>query len=218
MTNMGGLSRAEQQERKALSKAVVGELKRQIRGTGWRISQGWLFREHAGWFMEVRADVWLGEPRTMVAWRAKPMGLDPVFWDIVGTPNNREQPLSFRLFGAWTCSVPALVEAEIPEENRQAELIAHAVRDWADAQFEGTEPSRSIDAFVELLRNHPRRGHFLASYITALILTHRRDEALAESTAAIERCEAAGFRVSNLTFPDLAKAWLTSRERDQAVH
>ena len=218
MTCEGDLSRAEQRERRALSRAVAGELKRLVRGTGWRISQGWIFREYLGWFIEVRGIVRVGKPRTTVEWRAKPMGLDPVFWDIVGTPENREQPLSFRLFGAWTCRVPAMIEAEIPEGDAQSEGIARAVLAWADSQFTATEPSRSLDAFVELLRDHPRRGFYLASYISALILMHRHNEALAECATAIESGEAGGFNVGRLTFPDMAKAWLNSEGGGRALH
>jgi hypothetical protein len=218
MTGASGLSRAEQQTRKALAKAVAGELKRQIRGTGWGLKQGWIFRQHAGWFIEVRVYVWVGEPRTTVELRAKPMGLDPVFWDIVDTPENREQPLSFRLFGAWTCGVPASVEAQIPEGDSQAAGIVNAVLAWADTQLIQTEPLRTLDGLIGRLRDQPRRGSYLASYITALILAHRRDEALAEIASAIERGEAAGFSVGTQKFPDMAKAWLFSEERGHVLH
>jgi hypothetical protein len=218
MTVERRMSRAEQRERKTLSAAVAGELKRLVRGTGWRIAQGWIFREAAGWFIEVRANVWMGSPVIGVALSAKPMSLDPIFWDIVRTPENRDQPLSFRLFGAWTCSVPALVEAELPECEGNPEKIARNILRWADAQLSETEPSRSFDNFLASLRDHPRRGSYLASYITALILGHRWGEALEESTAAKERGETAGFMAGALTFPEMAQAWLESPYRGEALH
>ena len=218
LTGRGGLSRAQQRERKALSKAVADGSKHLTRRTGWRISQGWIFKEHTGWFMEVRGIVRLHDLRTIVEWRAKPMALDPVFWDIVGLPENREQPLSFRLFGAWTCKVPTVVEAEIPEGGGQTEGIAQAILAWADRQFIATELSRCLDAFVEFLRGHPRRGAYLASYISALILMHRYDEALTECAVAMERNEVGGFGVGRLTSPVLAKSWLTSVEQGRALH
>jgi hypothetical protein len=218
MSDHTELPRAEQRTRKALARAVASDLKLLARGSGWRMAQGWMFREQADWFIQVQVGVPLNRARTTLALTQKPMGLDPMFWDIVGLPENGKQPLSFRVFGAWTCPVPASVEAELLEGDGQAEGIARAVLDWADAQLVETVSSRELNAFIEYLRGHPRRGHYLASYITALVLAHRRDEALAESTVAMDRGESAGFSVgTTVTFPELARRWLISGERDRTL-
>lgn len=80
------LDKAQQKLRKELGKAVAAELKKRSRDCGWKISQGWLFRQQDGWFVDARPSVWVMDSRTTLELFAKPMSIDPIFWDIANTP------------------------------------------------------------------------------------------------------------------------------------
>jgi len=110
--------REYEKARKTLGAAVSAELKRMAPAKGWRFAWGWLFQERDGWFLDVRGGPWVRQDCTTVEFRAKPMALDPLFWEIVKTPENVTEALSFRLFGAWTCQGPAWSEARFQKTVR----------------------------------------------------------------------------------------------------
>lgn len=57
-----------------------------------------MFRERVGWFVSVCPLVFIiYEESTKATVSAKPMAIDPIFWGIVGLPENAERALSFRL-------------------------------------------------------------------------------------------------------------------------
>jgi hypothetical protein len=95
------LSKVEQKSQ-ILAKSVAVELRSRAKAAGWKVSQGYLFREDGGWFVDAQPKVWIREQKWTLELSAKPMSIDPVFWEIVTTQDNNKRPLSFRLFGAWT--------------------------------------------------------------------------------------------------------------------
>ncbi len=104
------IGREEEKQRRVLGKAVGAEIKRLAKGTGWRFSQGVLFREFNGWFISASVSVWVSKRRSTVTLNCKPMTLDPVFWEIVEAESNAAMPLSFRHFGAWTFTTPDIAQ------------------------------------------------------------------------------------------------------------
>jgi hypothetical protein len=81
------LMKQEQKARRSLWKKVANQLRQQARGTGWKVSQGWLFRDDQSWFVEARGSLCLQERKTTLALHLKPMAIDPVLWSIVQTPD-----------------------------------------------------------------------------------------------------------------------------------
>lgn len=206
------LSKREYQKgRRALGVAVAAALKQTARADGWRISKGWLFKERDGWFLEVRSYPWIVEDRTTAEFRAKPMALDPVFWQIVQTPENINQPLSFRLFGAWTCRGPAWSETSISEDDG-ADDIAFRILDWASAQIKDPPLPFETNALIKFITDRPERrgfeGGWLAEVITLLMLAGRSDEARSLCMTAINSGESGGYTVGSKSFPQLALDWI----------
>lgn len=215
------LSRREyEKSRKALRSAVAAALKKLARVNGWRFAQGSIFREQGGWFVEVRGEPWIGENRTTAEFRAKPMALDPVFWQIVKTPENATQPLSFRLFGAWTCQGPVWSETQIPEEG-EAESIALQILDWANDQ--ATNPPMPFEAHVlaKFIEDQPEgrglKGGWLAELVTLLALAGRLDEARAMCITAINNSESGGYSVGEKSFPELALDWIANKSHQSEL-
>jgi hypothetical protein len=100
------MSRAETSARHRYRRELDKAVREISRGTKWRSTDGRLFRESSGWFVSATPSVHINAEKTDVLIEVKPMTIDPIFWDIVKTPENRKAPLSLRLNGAWVCHPP----------------------------------------------------------------------------------------------------------------
>jgi hypothetical protein len=207
-------SKAEEKSRKAFGKAVAAELKKRAKSSGWKFSQGWLFRQQGEWFIDARPAVWVIEPRTTFDLFAKPMAIDPVFWDIVDTPDNNDTPLSFRLFGAWTVSTPAITSTDL-RESSDAAALAVEILAVAERELDAASPELSLERFLQRA-GAVRPGRSGSAWISALVcglaLQGRRDEIRELCFAAQARDEGGGYSVGSKSFVDLTLEWLTRTE------
>ena len=181
-----------EKERRSLQRALPKAIKAAARSSGWLTKQGTLFREADGWFIEVHAIPWIIEAKTPARMHCKPMGLDPIFWQLTGMDENNGQPLSFRAFGAFTCRTPTLREADIPEELGSAERIAENLLAWADEQFQSLRGTMTTDAFIEFIRKQPdqvERKRHLVPLILGLLFQGKDEEALAVAQEVKDRSD-----------------------------
>jgi hypothetical protein len=143
------------------------------------------------------------------------MSIDPVFWEIVKTPENNHQPLSSRVFGAWTVSVPAFSEVEMDEGALDAATLAAAMVQVGTREFERATVSLSLEGFQSHIAaahaRSPTRA-YLAALVCALVLLDRGEEARVVCSAGGERRDAGGLQLGSQTFPELALAWLAKTE------
>jgi hypothetical protein len=173
------LTRAESKELTALRRDSARSLRVLVRGTKWKVARGTLFRDDNGWFVDVfpvvSRSVFGGPVFIAIQLCAKPMELDPLFWQLVELSGNNRLPLSFRAIGAWTCRTHPVAEAHLPIVVRSPEHVAKQTIEWADEQLEQNRGSRSLEEFIEHQgrRSHP---HF-AALATALLIAGRFDEA-----------------------------------------
>ncbi len=205
------LNRIEQKNRRALSKAVTAELRARVRGTGWKITQGWLFREDDGWFVDARPLMHLTDQILRFELRVKPMSIEPVFWEIADTQANEKMPLSFRLVGAWTVSTPATRVVAIDEGSLDAGSLAEEILEVAHRELEQSRLSRSVEGFLADVQQHHSRlssRPYLPAIVCSLIVLGRLDDARAICIAARAKHEIGGFLVGARSFVDLAIAWL----------
>ena len=206
------LGREEQRARRALSKEFDRAIKARAKGSGWRFASGTLFQEFRGWFVSVKASVWVAQPTTRIELRVKPMALDPVFWEIVETPTNGDLPLSFRENGSWTCRTPAFAADELDELGPDVTALADSALAWAKGKL-ATIESLSTESFLEWLSAHPRRNAHIATLVGALILAGHLDRARQLCIEGLERGESGGFSITRDTarsdsFFALAINWL----------
>jgi hypothetical protein len=206
------VGREEAKQRRTLNKAFGLAIKKQLKGSAWRTSQGVLFRDLDGWFISAPAAVWVLRKKSTISLMCKPMRLDPIFWEIVGAESNSEMPLSFRYSGSWTCKTPPLVEHEIDEGSADPASIAAEAIAWLDGQM-GQFKSWSPEHFLSLLRQHPRTDSYLATVVTTMFLLGEYVPAELLCRDAIKRCDSGGFSVGRKTgpdqsFPELALNWL----------
>jgi hypothetical protein len=213
------LTRQEERARRALAKEVADQLRRQAKGTGWKVSQGWLFRDDQSWFVEARGSLWVQERKSTLALHLKPMSIDPILWSIVQTPDNIRMPLSFRLFGAWTIATPPRSENEIDEAGFDGGGIAKSILVAASRELEQARQHLSLESFVAFIEER-RRKAALRAYLPAIVCAHvlRGDfeRALAECVSAREAGEIGGFQIGAQSFVALAIDWL--RDNGPARH
>ncbi len=215
------VSREFRAGRRAFARSVSTSLKALIRGTPWRMAKGVLFRDFQGWFVSAGSSIWPLEAKTSVNFRFKPMGLDPLFWQIVGLPENEQLPLSFRYWGAWTCSTPVWAEMEFADSEKGPAQIAARIVDSADAQLQRATPHLSHDAFLGFVENYPsqRSGrHFVATLTVTLLLMSRDEDALEVLREARTAKHDGEFLMPAGSFVDVAIDWIKNRSGKDQVH
>lgn len=205
------ITRAQQSARIAYRKALSKAVRASVKGSGWRSVQGCLFQEKSGWFVCVHPSVHIFEEITKAVVFAKPMSIDPIFWDMTGLPENQRAPLSFRLNGAWVCRPPHVAEVEISEQG-DASAIADHLLAIADEQLEHVVKSWTPYEFLSLCLDKGQvRASYLPSVVTTLVAMGRDDEALTTCEAAIMNDNMGGFLAPEGTFSEMARSWLKAR-------
>jgi hypothetical protein len=180
------------------------------KGTKWRSSQGVLFAERGGWFLAAHEMTKVHVAQTFVRLCVKPMAIDPIFWDLVGEPQLRDQALSFRYFGALSAPCLIIGEFEISEEGGAAEIAARMLA-LVDAKLAEIAERWTVDDFLDGIRNAINPGRHFASTVTALLASGREQDALILCTEAMERRAAGGFVSKRGSFPENAVAWIRER-------
>lgn len=218
MPNFGDITttRAEEKARHLYRRALEKAVRAIARGSGWRSTQGLLFRDVGGWFTGIAPSVNIFEHKTLASVLLKPMSIDPIFWEIVGTPENHDSPLSFRYLGAWTCPTPRVRDVEIDEaggpEDVAARLLALA-KDEADAPSLPRDLA-SYTGFLEGLLSEC--DAYLATAVCSLFVMGREQEAAELCAGAGD--SPAGFLAPGGTFPDMALAWLRTRAATRTLN
>ena len=208
----------EKKLRRTLLKDVSFELKRAPAVNSWRHAGGFLFREHLGWFIELTCEAHPDREITTARLYVKPMGLDPVFWEMVHLPENTKQPLSFRARGAWTCSTPDVAELVFEDTGLDAAKIVNGAFRWANEEVAVRHCDWTISSFVERIEGHPRQAEafsWLPALIAGLVLAGRTDIAREHCLAARRAGAPGGFTAGGVTFPDMALGWI---DRSATAH
>ena len=203
------ITRAQESARHAYRRALEKAVRATSKGSGWRTIEGCLFREQAGWFVSVCPAVFIYEESTKATVSAKPMAIDPIFWDIVGLSENADAPLSFRLNGAWTCQPPPFDEVSI-EENTDTNVVAARLLDTANERLAAVE-RWSVEDFLQLCRTSgATEDSYLPCVVTALLAVSRDSEALEVCKSAKARGDIGGFLSSDGSFSEMATRWITA--------
>jgi hypothetical protein len=202
------ITRAQESARHSYRRTLEKEVRLVSKGSGWKSIEGCLFREQSGWFVSVCPAVFVYENVTKANIQAKPMSIDPIFWDIVGLPENRDMPLSFRLNGTWTCRGPYVGEAVI-DECENASVVAERILSTANEQLEKiTRKWSTADFLHHCQESSDESDHYLPCVVTALIALGRTDEALAACKLARQRGNNGGFLAPEGNFTEMAISWI----------
>lgn len=212
------ITRAQESARHAYRRALEKAVRTASKGSGWRAIEGCLFREEAGWFVSVSPSVYIYEQSTKASISAKPMTIDPIFWDMVGLPENNDAPLSFRLNGAWTCRPPHIDEVSI-EEHEDVGIVAGRLLEAANGQLANVGGCWSVDEFLSLCRTSGANGDsYLPCVVSTLVALGREHDALDICKSAKERGISGGFHAPEGSFTDMATRWIRQLMADATRH
>lgn len=212
------ITRAEESARHAFRRALEKSLRIQVKGTDWKSAHGSIFCDKSGWFIAVSPSVHIFEHITKAMVSVKPMAIDPIFWDIVGLPENREQPLSFRANGAWACRPPYYAEINI-DEDEDPDIVAERLFVVAIEQLDSVTRTYSMERFLAACREAGAMADaYLSSVIPALIALHRRDDALGICEEASSQGWSGGILASEGSFVEMAAAYLRRLDREATRH
>jgi hypothetical protein len=212
------ITRAQESARHAYRRALEKAVRTTSKGSGWRSIEGSLFREEAGWFVSVCPSVYIYEQRTRASISAKPMTIDPIFWDMVGLPENNDAPLSFRLNGAWTCRPPHIDEVSI-EEHEDVEAVAGRLLEAANEHLANVVGRWSVEEFLHLCRTSGATDDsYLPCVLSTLVALGREHEALDICKSAKERGISGGFHAPAGSFTDMATGWISKSMANATRH
>jgi hypothetical protein len=214
------ITRAEELARHACRRALVKAVREAAKGTGWRCSGGTLFREQNGWFFDAYPAVTIFWRETQASLRVKPMAIDPIFWDLVNMPENRNQSLSFRGLGAWVCRAPTLEETTINEFDMNPAAAADEFVRWTQETSARVQETLTLENFAKLVDDAQRPGPFnpfLATKIVTKILMGQSEEARRLSVEAERVGDVGGF-ASDGSLPEMAVRWLDAQRASRIIH
>ncbi|MEY1662216.1 hypothetical protein [Isoalcanivorax beigongshangi] len=204
------LNREQQAARRVYHRELVKALRRVAKGSEWRVVQDSLFKEQDGWLVCCRPEVGIVEAVTRLVVTLKPMALDPLFWDVMGLADNHQQPLSFRVTGAWVC--PALEQSSpvLPELADPQQMAAACLQQAQQCGAAIVSGANLEDFAAGCLQQSADQSGLIASAVMALVLLDQRDAALAVCREAAERFESGGFVLQQRPFVDVAGEWLAA--------
>jgi hypothetical protein len=204
------ISREDARTAKERGKVFAVALKAEAKAADWRCADGEIFRQHGDWFVNVMPYLLWGRGATTRLF-AKPMAIDPLFWRIVGLPDNERLPLSFRANGAWVLR-PPFVEAHISLAQTDPARLAADVVAWSTMQLTEIE-SFSVDTLLsDLERLGARRQNFAALEICLHLLRDDYERAFTVCRDS-SPSDSGGFISGTQTFLDQARDWIVNARR-----
>ncbi|OYT90141.1 MAG: hypothetical protein CFE43_19700 [Burkholderiales bacterium PBB3] len=202
--------------RTTFERNCLAELAALLKNTPWRRKQTAVFRKDGEYFFVGRLNVHRNATRTIALFEAKPLVVDELLWDILGMRENSNEPLSFRAWGAFTCTAVPLRESEIEINNSSAETVARMFVSFLDESYEYAKDLLMHRDFLELLVEHPNhseRGSYAITQVATLISKEKYDEACTIATAHDKGNRTSTFQLhsNGASFHHLAVSWLAAR-------
>ena len=163
--------------------------------------------------MNARPHVRIRDQVTTVLIGVKPMAIDPIFWDLVGLPEQEELPLSIRLNEEWSCRSPCFAELTL-EDDPDAAVVAGRLLDAAAEQLDFVQRFYTIDLFLAACRSAAEKETgYLPSIVATLIAMGRKDEAKAACEKAQSEGRGAELSAAEYSFAAIAVHGCTAEER-----
>lgn len=170
---------------------------------GWKLAGGGtIYRSTDLYVFELRAPA----PREGHSQRgsvlAKPLALDPVFWEIVGSSELLRKRLAFRVNGAFTVPLFNVGDITYTIESEPARVVEDLNSRFLQMES-GLRTLEDFQPWIEA-RDPPRSGRDLTTCLTWSIVVGRHDEARRLLRAAITSGLDGGVSFPAGTFEDLA--------------
>ena len=146
--------RAFIKRREAFEKDVLKNLKVVIKGSGWRKSGNDLIRSVDGLFLNADMRSHLDAHKSEFWFRAKPMAIDEIFWDVMQIPENRDQPLSFRASAVFQCRIPYSNTLIVDDESQDSLHLAQTLLLYANEHAAKFQQTYVLADYIHQLEIH----------------------------------------------------------------
>ncbi len=211
-------------QRTAFEKQVLSELSPRLKKSKWKKSSCTLFTQTGDFYQDVFISVHRNASLTTAELRFKPMALDPILWDILDIPENRNKPLSFRTWGAFTCSGLPIFETQLEELGSTAGDVADGLIGLCNDKSTLSQDLLATDSFSSMIAAHPNqieRGAYAVTLVTSQIndgnleLAYRTASAYATGSAT----SCVNLVSFGKSFHQLALEWLDAGKNSRiALH
>ena len=173
-----------------LEQQIVDGIRERLKGSGWKKKHSSFFRKVDDKFLCASAYPYFefknSIPSMMlrVRYEGKPMGIDPIYWDISQMPDNKNEPLSFRAWGAFKAD-PAYFHlgTTIGKPAKTIDCVINTFINWMEEETERASSAMEIKSFSEIYMDlepgADTHENHAATLICALILEGQNDQALA---------------------------------------
>ena len=148
------------------------------------------------------------------------MSIDPLLWDIMGMPENRQETLSFRAWAAFRCDEIPL-HSSIMEVDDAYDFKEVAVRifNWANTSIEECREElleKRFSDFVKADQDHIKEGAYVSTLITSLIAEDDLKEAFkeAQSYESGEKNSCSSMNKDGRSFFTHTLEWLSDHDYD----
>ena len=181
--------REDNKTAKLLEREILKGIKEQLKGTGWKKKHNSFFHQIGNNFHCVSANPYFefndGTPTMFlrVSSKVKPMGIDPIYWDIAEMPENKNEPLSFRAWAAFKTNpldFNHIRSLNVPMVSTQ-EVISTFI-DWKEKETKRATEILKSEKFSQLFKDtkgeNATKHSKPITLICALILENCEKEAL----------------------------------------
>ena len=200
-------------QRSEFEKQLLSALTPRLKKMSWKKNSCALYTATGDFYQDVFISVHRNSSQTIAELRFKPLNLDPILWDILDIPENRDRPLSFRTWGAFTCPGLPIYDANVEDAGDDPESVAENLLQLCADKGSLFQELLATDSFTNLVSAHPNqseRGAYAVTLVTSLI--SRGDLERAYETASSYACGAriscANLISSGKSFHQLAIDWL----------
>lgn len=204
-------------QRTDFEKNLLGELTPLLKGTGWKKSRSALINQSEDFFQAIYVSAHRNDAKTTAVLRLKPMAIDPIFWDVFDLPENKKEPISFRAWGAFTCTGIPILEGQLEQVGSSTRDVASALLHFCTANSARYREALASCSYSELVEEHPHqveRGAYAVTLVCSLINEQNYDRArqVARSYATNELSSCSDLLNQGRSFHSLALEWLDARQ------
>jgi len=192
-----------------------------LKGSPWKLKSSAIYKASRSLYQDVLLSVQRNAKATVGVHRIKPMALDPLLWEILGVPENADEPLSFRTWAAFQCSGLPLVESPLERDGDSPVAVAEATLEFCATADERTGQHLGSAPFSALVAAHPNqveRGAYAVTLVASLISEGNLEQAAQEANAYASgrKFSCANLSSGGRSFHELALCWLEAGRASDA--
>lgn len=139
-----------------------------------------IFRQEGSVFLASGLSVCLATDLIECVFEAKLMDADEIYWKVMGMEENTGEPLSFRAWGAFTCSAIEISSYTL-DDSKSPGVIAKEFLDWSQREAKTFPKNFEDGEFSKLYQNNEHyiaRGAYAEGYVASLLAENKQEQAI----------------------------------------